>query len=284
MRIESKAAVAVASSGLAWGLLWMPLRRLNHAGLEGVWPIALFSAIPALIALPFAIRRWPYRPILHVLGIATALPLVLYGLSVTQTTVVRAMLLFYLAPVWSLFLARAFLAEAITATRIAAVVLAAVGIVLVTGTPGDGVRLNSGDILALLAGMGWSGAMLLLRLNDNQSAVDLSVQNLVWTGIVALLAIPIAVGLPAPPLPLLTAQLPWLIPVAALVAIPSVFLAMWGAPKLSPAVSSLLYMTEIAAGAVSAALWAGERFGWHEAAGIALIASAGAAEFIFGKK
>ena len=43
----------------------------------------------------------------------------------------------------------------------------------------------------------------------------------------------------------------------------------------------LLYMTEVSVGAATAALWAGEPFGWREVAGIALITVAGLLDSIW---
>jgi drug/metabolite transporter (DMT)-like permease len=60
--------------------------------------------------------------------------------------------------------------------------------------------------------------------------------------------------------------------------LPSIALVLWGAGRLGPARVSILLMVELIAAAGSAALWAGEPFGWREAAGCVLILTAGALE------
>ena len=56
---------------------------------------------------------------------------------------------------------------------------------------------------------------------------------------------------------------------------------MWGTPKLNPGLVGLLFMTEISVGAITAALWSGEPFGWREAIGVILISLAGIMESLW---
>jgi drug/metabolite transporter (DMT)-like permease len=56
--------------------------------------------------------------------------------------------------------------------------------------------------------------------------------------------------------------------------IPGTYASLWGLKYLNPGVSGLLFMTEIAVGALSVALLAGEPFGVRELAGVLLIATA----------
>ena len=59
-----------------------------------------------------------------------------------------------------------------------------------------------------------------------------------------------------------------------------VYASMWGMPKLNPGLVGLLFMTEISVGAVTAAIWSGDPFGWREIIGIVLISGAGVFESI----
>ena len=66
---------------------------------------------------------WRWRRVLRggfglqLTGLITGLSLVLYADALVYTEVIRAMLLFYLTPVWSTLLARIFLKEPITWRR-----------------------------------------------------------------------------------------------------------------------------------------------------------------------
>jgi drug/metabolite transporter (DMT)-like permease len=65
------------------------------------------------------------------------------------------------------------------------------------------------------------------------------------------------------------------------IVVSGVYATMWGAPRLNPAVVGLLFMTEISVGAVTAAIWAGEPFGFREIVGVVLISAAGVTESIW---
>jgi len=71
---------------------------------------------------------------------------------------------------------------------------------------------------------------------------------------------------------------PWLLPERSVLVIPPAFAIIWCATGLSPGLMSILFMTEIGAGAVTAAIWADEPFGLREGVGIALITAAGLLE------
>ncbi|NJM31124.1 MAG: DMT family transporter [Rhizobiales bacterium] len=283
MRIESKASIAVAISGFLWGLFWIPLRALEHAGLHGIWGLALFYGLPALMVLPlFALRRRQFRASslrLSLIGVIFAVPLLLYSIAVLETAVIRAILLFYLTPVWSTLLERLVLGERVTAMRIAGIGLAFTGILIMFGANlVAGESLGPGDWMALAAGFGWSVSTLALRLNQDLAAPDLFAQNFIWSGLVLVPLLWFFAEPPAPPLNLALAQLWWSVPVTIGIVMTAVFTSVWGAPKISPGLTGLLYMTEISAGAITAAIWANEPFGLRELAGIVSITLAGAIE------
>ena len=285
MKIDTQAKLAVAYSGLAWGLFWLPLRSLNDAGISGLWALLLFYGVPAALALPWLIARW--RPAvqgglwLNLLALATALPLVLYSVAVLQTEVIRAMLLFYMSPVWSTVLARLVLGERITPVRWLTLLLAFLGLgAILELDKGLPSLQNWGDWAALMAGFGWSVSTVLLRLKQGFAPADLFHHNLAWSAVLAMPLVWLFAPLPAPTLAAMLSQLWWLAPTLVAVVMTGVYACMWGVPKLSPALVGILYMTEIMAGAVSAALWAGEPFGGREVAGIGLIALGGSLESI----
>jgi len=62
--------------------------------------------------------------------------------------------------------------------------------------------------------------------------------------------------------------------------VPAAWTAIWGAPHLNPGVVGLLFMTEISVGTATAAIWAGEPFGWRESIGVVLITMAGLTDLI----
>ncbi|MCP6769110.1 hypothetical protein NL529_30115, partial [Klebsiella pneumoniae] len=86
------------------------------------------------------------------------------------------------------------------------------------------------------AGFGWSVSTILLRLGQHHNAVDLMLQNFLWSGLAMIVAVIAASGHQAPSLQLALVQMWWLVPVVLIIVIPGVFASMWGAPKLSPGI------------------------------------------------
>jgi drug/metabolite transporter (DMT)-like permease len=285
VKTETLAKLACAFSGLVWGVFWIPIRKLAEAGVTGVWATLMFYAVPFVLVLPLLFWRW--RPTisgglwLQILGFTAAVSLVVYSISILYTDVVRAMLLFYLTPVWSTLLARAFLGEPITRPRLLAMALGLAGMLAIfridIGMPWP---QRTGDWLALSSGLLWSITSVLLRSDRGTSAIELFTQNFLWSGIVAFAFVLIAQPTlsAAPTLSRCLEQLPWLVPVIVIVVMSGVYATMWGTPKLSPGIVGLLFMTEISVGAVTAALWSGDPFGWPEIIGITLITAAGLLE------
>ena len=288
MKTETLAKLACAYSGLVWGLFWIPIRHLDSVGISGLWATFYFYALPFVLTLPVLVFRW--RPMisgglwLNLLGFMTGVSLVLYSVSVLYTDVVRATLLFYLTPLWSTLLARAFLGESITPLRWLAMAIAILGM-LVIFRADSGIPLpeRPGDWIALGTGFLWSITSILLRADKGTAAIDLVLQNFFWSAVVATLFL-LILGpdlSTSPSIAAYLAQLPWLVPTLIIVVISGVYASMWGTPKLNPGLVGLLFMTEISVGAITAALWSGDPFGWREAIGVILISVAGIMESVW---
>ena len=288
MKTETLAKLACAYSGLVWGLFWIPIRALSDAGITGLWATLFFYIVPFLLSLPLLILRWRHLVNgglwLQVLGLVAAVSLVLYSISVLYTDVIRATLLFYLTPLWSTLLARLFLGEPITPLRWFAMAIAILGmLVIFHADAGIPLPEKPGDWIALLSGFLWSVASILLRADKGSHALDLLAQNFIWSVFVAL-AFLLAFGpdlTTSPPVAVYLAQLPWLVPTVLAVVMTGVYASMWGTPKLNPGLVGLLFMTEISVGALTAALWSGDPFGWREVIGIILISGAGVLESLW---
>jgi drug/metabolite transporter (DMT)-like permease len=76
--------------------------------------------------------------------------------------------------------------------------------------------------------------------------------------------------------------MPWFLVVAMILVIPAAWAVIWGAPHLNPGVVGLLFMIEVSVGTVTAAIWAGEPFGWREFTAVVLITIAGLSELLAG--
>ncbi|MCP4331423.1 MAG: DMT family transporter [Gammaproteobacteria bacterium] len=287
LSLTTKASLACAYSGVAWGLFWIPLRGMDRAGVTAAWATVLFYAIPLLLFLPWILRNW--RRVarcgwsLHFIGIATGVALAFYSNAMLYTEVVRGLVLYYTTPVWSLLLARLVLGETITASRVLAIVFGVAGMLVMFGVDlGFPWPKNTGDWMALIGALVWAVAAVLLRKDDGSRSMEICSVYFFYGVIAALvLAIsPMAGDISAPDWSVVVDVLPWSIPIAIIV-IPGAYAAFWGAPHLNPGVVGLLFMTELSVGGITAAIWANEPLGARELIGIALITVAGLSEFLY---
>ena len=284
MKTETQAKLACAFAGVVWGIFWIPLRAMDQAGITGAWATATMYLCPFLLLLPVIAWRWR-RMLrggvgLQVTGMVTAASLVLYADALIYTEVIRAMLLYYLTPVWSTLLARIYLKEPITLSRWIAIALGFSGIMVIFGADtGVPWPRNTGDWMGLASGMFWAVAAVRMRSDKKNHAIEFTTAQFGWGTLLAIgiALLPLAGAGPAPELERVAGVLPWLL-LVLLVVVPGTFAAMWGTPLLSPGIVALLFMTEISVGTVTAALWAGEPFGAREIIGILLISGAGLAE------
>jgi len=160
--------LALLASAALWGLLWWPLKGFGAAGLSG--PVLSLLCYGALGVCGIGLlwrERSAWRP-------QTGLLLLLMAVGGWANTafvqalvigeVVRVMLLFYLAPVWSVLGGRFFLGERVSRRRAFAVALALVGLWFVVG--GDAAwskPLGHADWLALTGGLAFAGHNLVSR-------------------------------------------------------------------------------------------------------------------------
>ena len=283
-RIETFAMFAVALSGLLWGVFWMPLRALETAGVHGIWSVATFNVLPALLMLPVFVYRFQRLKdagaTLHIAGLISGTALVLYGGSLLFTDVVRALMFFYLTPIWSTILGRIFLSERITLARWGTIILGFSGMLCVLRFEGGlNADVNIGDVMGLVSGVLWAVASVVMKSSKNINGLDFTLSFFFWASLISIcLAVNMAEAGTAPDWTTLAPVLIWLIPVILFLAIPASTAIIWGATIISPGLLAILLMTELSAGAITAAIWAGEPFGVREALGVLLITLAGVFE------
>ena len=280
---ENLAKLACLYAGAIWGIFWMPLRAINESGIDGVWSVAIWFAVPTLLLVPFAIYRWKSIRAgglnLQITAFLSGLALLCYTLAFLYTDVLRAMLLYYLTPIWSTLLAAAILGDNITVERVFAIMLAAAGMLVIFGL---GMNLplprNVGDWMGISSGIIWAIAIVRIRKHQSLSAIDMTIGFFFWSLVVASILCLVLINDETPSIPQLYSIIPWLAAFMILFVIPGAFTSLWGPKFVSPGLASLLMMTEIIFGSISAALFADEPFGQREIIGILLISSASLVE------
>lgn len=276
---KNQAKLACLYAGLVWGLFWIPLRKLEEAGLHGLWTTVVYFLVPTICLTPIALWRW--RQIkaggfqLQITAILSGLALLLYTVSIIYTEVVRAILLFYLTPIWGTILARIYLSEPITPQRFFAITVATIGALTIFGL---GVQFpvprNLGDWMGLGAGMLWAVASLRINIFKEYSANEITLVFFFWSLFFSVLVALIFAPSYAPSFEQTQPVIPLVFIFMILLILPGTFATFWGPKFLSPGVVGLLLMTEIVAGSISVALLSGEAFGLREVIGVLLITGA----------
>lgn len=266
-----------------WGIWWIPVRYLESLGLHGPWAgLAMNAGALAAASIWLAIMRQPLR-----LGRRAVAGAALVGVAVTTystalnyTDVIRAVLLFYLAPAWSKIIEWAFLRMPWRATSTLALVLALTGAWLVLGGRVSVSALNGGDVLALISGLAWAGGAALVFTGGAASAFSLTTVTAFFSVLVALPFV-FAVGWPGAGAALVAA-VPAGLGAGALYVLPIMVLTLWSAQRLPPATITFLLTAEILTGVISGAVLLDEPFGWMQAAGALLIVLAAVSEVLAG--
>ncbi|MDP2786486.1 MAG: DMT family transporter [Pseudomonadota bacterium] len=162
------APLSLVLAATIWGLVWYPYRLLEQAGLSGSVSSLLtyLIGLPLLLALVARVRLADQseRGLLLALGVAAGWTNLAYVLAVIHGEVMRVMLLFYLAPLWTVFFARLMLGEKAGRAAYLVIALSVAGAyVMLSGNGGLPLPTNRAEWLGLSAGVGFALANVLTR-------------------------------------------------------------------------------------------------------------------------
>lgn len=262
-----------------WGVVWYPYRRLAAAGLDGIWSTALTYgvALVAGIALfareALRLRRAP--PLAIVMALAIGWSNLAYVLGVLQGEVMRVLLLFYLAPLWTVPLARLLLDERLDATGFAVMALAFAGAMTMLWKPELGVPWPTAraEWLGLAAGFLFAlGNVLIRRLS---TMTDAGKSIAIWAGVTAASLVYVPMSRVDAATALEAAAHEWPLVGGIGLAVVAMSLALqYGLARIPATRAIVILLFELVIAAIAAYLLAGEAMGRREWIGGALIASA----------
>jgi drug/metabolite transporter (DMT)-like permease len=269
--------VTLLYSAAFWGVVWYPTRYLEVNGISAFWLTSIGYAAAILLALPF-IRG--YRGIgdhwLHylVMMIAAGWANQAFLLAMIEGTVVRAMLLFYMAPVWTLIISRFVLDEHIVRRNYLLMVVAMAGALLMLWDPElkNPWPNSTADWLALTSGMAFALSNVMIRKIQDQPVLLKTASTWLGVGLIGVGAILIR-GEPIPDATAQTFGLVVLLGVAGFMV--ATLLLQYGVTHMPAQKSAVLLLFELIAGGVSAWLLAGEEIGPMEIIGGTMIIVSG---------
>lgn len=282
MPASNRTLLAVLSCLLAatlWGTFWFPLRELRALGLPGLWTILTIYTAAILALLPWLWQRraglgeqLAGQPVnLLAIAVAAGWTNLAFILAVLDGTVVRVLLLFYLAPMWTVLFGWLILHEHPDRAGVLTLLLAlAGGVIMLWPHQGEvlAAAVNYADVLALSAGIAFALNNVMVR---RSGYLPIGFKMLAaWTGVLTLTVA--AILLTGSEFPA-ASHAGW---VGAFVfgllgMTLMTFTAQYGVTHLPVYRSAVIFLFEIVAGAVSAWLLSDESIHWREWLGGALV-------------
>jgi drug/metabolite transporter (DMT)-like permease len=279
-RFPPLAVFAALLNAGTWGVSWLPLRWLDGQGMAALWVTCIiftFCSLAVVLTRPQAVPALFRTPKLWWIAAAAGLTNVCFNAALVTGDVVRAFLLFYLMPVWVVFLARWLLGERITTAACLRIVLALVGAALVLGQGAMVLPIprSLGDWLAVIGGamFGLNNVLLRKFAETSEEARALAI----FLG--GVLLPPIAIGFLAlfgKPIPFPAMQLTaWAVLIGFAVAVLIANLALqYAAPKLDANALSVIMISEVLFASTSSVLLGDATLTAYTLAGAVLIVSA----------
>jgi drug/metabolite transporter (DMT)-like permease len=136
---KAYAIASLLTGATTWGLIWYPLRLLENAGVGGELSTLLTYGLSLVIGMAIFARHVPallkLSPILAGIGLFAGGANLAYVLGVIHGSVVRVLLLFYLAPLWTVVLSRLLLGEKLNRTGYVIILLSIAGAVVMLWEP-----------------------------------------------------------------------------------------------------------------------------------------------------
>ena len=259
-----------------WGLIWYPYRLLQEAGAGGVATSFITYLIPLALALAFTWRHvWTARGHfgwLALLALAAGWTNMAYVLAVIEGEVMRVVLLFYLAPVWTVFFARGMLGERLTPWGWLIMLFSFAGALVMLWSADGGlpVPANRAEWIALSAGVSFALANVVTRKLD---AADTWAKALaVWVGVCVVAGV--AAAFVTQPFAFIATATPhtlWILLGVGLCIGAMTTAVQYGLSHTAANRAILIFLFELVAAALSSWWWANETLTAREWIGAAMI-------------
>lgn len=269
----------ILSGALVWGLIWYPYRMLQQAGVSGLLA-TLITYTAAMLCSAFMYLRigrelvgagWRVAGLLLSAGWAN----LGYVLAMLHGEVMRVLLLFYLAPLWTIIFSYWLLGERLNRYGYLVMAMSCGGAAIMLWMPQRGLPLpqNVSEWIALSAGMSFALSNVLSRRAADLSVMAKSCGILFGT---ALLAAPLLwwQGGMQIQLPELDAQTWAVLALLGISLCATSFAVQYGVSNLPSSRAMLLFLFELVAAAVSSYFFAHEAMQLRDWLGALLIVSA----------
>jgi drug/metabolite transporter (DMT)-like permease len=269
MKIKSWLPIfSLLFGAFVWGIIWYPYRLMANAGVSGIYSSFYVFILTIAIALPYFFITKKKVPIwskdFWLLALVAGYTNISYVLAVIDGEVVRVMLLFYLSPVWTIFLAHFMLNEDTQKRHYIAVFISLIGAFIMFWEPGYLIHLDSkSDWLALSSGLGFAITNVMTRKHEHMTVNQKALA--IWLGVIVVAIICIMFDKNAMP------TLDFFRPVDAAIMMAislslflSTLLVQFGVTQIKAVEASSFFLFEIVVAAISSYFLVGESIAFNE--------------------
>ena len=276
MKIKSLLPIfSLLFGAFVWGIIWYPYRLMAQAGVSGIYSSFYVFILTIAIALPYFFITKKKVPIwskdFWLLALVAGYTNISYVLAVIDGEVVRVMLLFYLSPVWTIFLAHFMLNEDTQKRHYIAVFISLIGAFIMFWEPGYLIHLDSkNDWLALSSGLGFAMTNVMTRKHEHMTVNQKALA--IWLGVIVVAMICIMFDKNAmPTLDFFRPVDAAIMMVIALSLFLSTLLVQFGVTQIKAVEASSFFLFEIVVAAISSYFLVGESIALKEWLGGILI-------------
>ena len=280
LRVPASAPTwALLAGATTWGIVWYPYRLLAQDGVDGTWATLLTYLVALVIGVAgfprIAMKAARPQPFAILMGLAIGWSNLAYVLGVLEGEVMRVLLLFYLAPLWTVPLARILLDERLDGRGLFVMALAFAGAMIMLWHRDMGMPwpASKAEWLGLAAGFFFALGNVLVRRLAHMGDVEKSI--VIWVGV----AVVAAIYLPFSTLPaqvaIGAAAMHWPLVVGIGIALFAMSLALqYGLSRLDANRAIVILLFELVVAAIASYFFAGEVMRPQDWAGGALIVAA----------
>lgn len=276
---KASAVAGLLTGALVWGLIWYPYRLLEEAGVRGTLSTLATYAV-ALLAACILFRRnlgALHRPdrLLVLIALSAGWTNLGYVLGMIHGQVMQVLLLFYLAPLWTVLFAALLLGERPGNLGLVVILLSLAGAATMLWQPGMSLPVphSAAEWFGLSAGIGFALSNVLIR---KARHLEIPVKAVaVFAGVVATALVvaalegaPLSEPFAAGPGPLL------LLLVLGLVIFATNLAVQHGLMRVSANRAIVLLLSELVVAALSSYVLALEAMRWTQWAGGSMIVAA----------
>jgi drug/metabolite transporter (DMT)-like permease len=188
-RLPSLPVASLLVGASLWGVVWYPYRLLGAAGLDGAWASAITYGVALAVGSAAFLGHWrdvaraPWACL--AMGLAIGWSNLAYVIGVLEGEVMRVLLLFYLAPLWTVPLARLLLGERLDARGAAVMAIAVAGAAVMLWHPEHGAPwpASRAEWLGVAAGFFFALGNVLVR--SLPQLRDTTKSLAIWAGVTA---------------------------------------------------------------------------------------------------